>query len=67
MGKHRMPRNRVEYEDSLISAFIAGCNHGYATVHEADVHQQEYIGALEWIGRISTEEADKKLKEIRGY
>lgn len=67
MAKFAMPRNRKRFEECLINTFIAGCNHGYVVEHTHAVYEQEMIGALAWIGRITQEEADKKMEEIWRY
>lgn len=64
MAKIAMPRNRKRFEECLINTFIAGCNHGYAVEHTLDVNEQEMIGALAWIGKITSEEADEMIAEI---
>ena len=61
-----MPRNRERFEECLINTFIAGCNHGYAVEHTYGVAEQEMIGALAWIGKITQEEASKRMNEIWG-
>lgn len=65
MKKIRMPKTRAEFEFQLMTAFMAGCCHGYGVVHEVDVFEQEKIGAENWVGYISDEEMERKLYEIR--
>ena len=65
MGKKiPMPRNRQRFEECLINAFLAGCNHGYVVEHTLEVREQEMLGALEWIGRITHEEAAERMLKI---
>lgn len=61
-----MPRTRAEFEETLIITFEAGCNHGYMVEHTQGVQEQERLGAELWIGRISEEEFDNRIKEILG-
>ena len=67
MDKRRMPKTRKEFEECLINTFMAGCTHGYAVEHTVDIYEQERLGALLWIGRISEEEYNQQMKEIRGF
>ena len=64
-NKIRMPKTRKEFEDSLINAFKAGCNHGYVVEHTNSVPEQEQLGAEHWIGKISSEEFYARWDELR--
>lgn len=65
MGKKIiMPRSRERLEELLINTFIAGCNHGYAVEHTRCKDEQEMIGALAWIGRITQQEANERMEKI---
>lgn len=64
MAKIAMPRNRKRFEECLINTFIAGCNHGYCVEHTRNVCEQEMLGALVWVGKITQEEADERMEEI---
>lgn len=68
MSKRRkltMPRNRAQFEQAIINAFLAGCTHGYSVIHEKNVYEQEMTGALAWVGRITREEEAKTLEKLR--
>lgn len=67
MTKIKMPRTRAEFEEMLMDAFLSGCTHGYSVEHTENVSEQERIGALEYIGLITKEEANERLAQIRGY
>ena len=63
----RPPKTIEEYETHLINAFMAGCEHGYCIDHTQNVSEQEVLGALRWIGKISDdEELHKKWDELKG-
>ena len=62
--KLAMPRTREQFEKSVINAFIAGCEHGYSVDHTHDKAEQEFLGALAWVGRITREEASTRMIEI---
>lgn len=55
-----LPKTAEEYEMHLMHAFMAGCEHGYSIEHTQNVSEQERLGALRWIGKISDEELYKK-------
>lgn len=61
-----MPRNRKRFDECIINTFIAGCQFGYAVMHTHKMQEQEMLGALAWLGEITTEEANEKLLEIWG-
>lgn len=63
-NKIKMPKTRAEFEEYIENAFLAGCNHGYAIEHTADICEQEKIGVLHYLGKISTEEFNKKTNEF---
>ena len=63
--KIKMPKTRKEFEDFLINAFMAGCNHGYGVEHTTNVTKQEQLGAEHWIGRISNEDFYNRWDELR--
>lgn len=62
--KLAMPRTREQFEKSVINAFIAGCEHGYSVDHTRKKGEQELLGALAWVGRITREEASRRMIEI---
>ena len=62
--KMPMPKTRDDFDRSLMTAFIAGCHHGYTIVCSQNMSEQERLGAAFWIGRISKEEFDRRLAEI---
>ncbi len=62
----RPPKTIEEYETHLINAFMAGCEHGYCIDHTQNVSEQERLGAMRWIGKISVEEFYKKWDELKG-
>lgn len=63
-NKIKMPKTRAEFEECIENAFMAGCNHGYAIEHTADICEQEKIGVLHYLGKISTEEFNKRMNYI---
>ena len=65
-NKLKMPKNRAEFEKYIELAFIAGCNHGYAVEHTANLVEQEKLGALHYLHKIPEEEYVKKMEELRG-
>lgn len=67
MKKIKMPKTRAEFESCLISAFLAGCNHGYGIDHERNVTEQEMLGAEHWINGMFDEEFYERWDELRGY
>ena len=66
-AKMRMPKNRAEFEQTLINTFMAGCTHAYGVEHTIDIYGQEMLGALLWVGRITEEEYNKKMVDLRGF
>lgn len=48
----------------LMNAFRAGCNWGYGVDLSVDVAEQEILGAKQYIGEISEEEAFRKKNEL---
>ena len=62
----KMPKTKTQLVEMLKNAFIAGCNHGYAVSHEHNVHEQEELGASEWVGEITDGEMYDKWNELRG-
>lgn len=68
MGKRvkiTMPRNRKRFEECLINTFLAGCCHGYSIEHTLNVNEQEMVGALAWVGKITQEEAAERMEKIQ--
>lgn len=63
-NKIAMPRTRAQFDEQIINAFIAGCEHGYDVEHTHNKWEQEMIGALAFIGRISREEASRRMIEL---
>ena len=45
----KMPKRKADFEQAIILAFIAGCDHGFCIRHEVDINEQEMIGALKYI------------------
>lgn len=60
----KIPKRKADFEQALIQAFIAGCSHGYCVRHDVDMNEQEMIGALKYIGKISEEEYERRLMEL---
>ena len=55
--KTRMPRTKADYIKSLKSAFMAGCDWGYGVDVSAAPELQEEVGARQWVGEITLDEA----------
>lgn len=64
MNKHLMPKNKRQFEACLENAFLAGCSWGYVVEHTNKISEQEQLGADQYLGRISGEEASAKLEAI---
>ena len=62
--KISMPKTRQRFEECLINTFLAGCTHGYAVEQTKNVREQEMLGALAWIGRITTKEANGRMEKL---
>lgn len=60
--KIRVPRTKADYIESLKSAFMAGCEWGYGVDVSADPQLQAEVGARNWVGEITLDEASE-LKE----
>lgn len=63
--KRKMHKTKAEYEECLMSAFIAGCNHGYGVAHTNNIQEQERLGAEHYVGRISYEEFYERWDKLR--
>lgn len=63
-NKHLMPKNKRQFEACLESAFLEGCSWGYCVEHTNKIAEQEQIGADQYLGRISREEASAKIEAI---
>lgn len=63
----QMPKNKAQLEEMIINAFMAGCTHGYAVEHTTDIYKQEHIGALKYIGKITEEEYNQRMYDLRGF
>lgn len=64
MRKLKMPKNRKEFETQIENAFIAGCQHGYWVEHTVNISEQENLGAMWYLGKITKEELSEKMKEM---
>lgn len=60
----RMPKNQAELHRTIENAFLAGCTWGYGVDHGKNMSEQEQLGADQYIGKITPEEAHAKMLEI---
>lgn len=58
------PKNKDHLTRMLMLAFKAGCNWGYGVELAIEPEKQEELGARQFVGLISLEEALKKKTEI---
>lgn len=63
-SRHRMPKNKKQFETCLENAFLAGCSWGYGVEHTKHIAEQEQLGADAYLGRISIDEAGAKIEKL---
>lgn len=60
----RWPKNKNDLTQMLMNAFKAGCWWGYAVELAIDPGVQEELGARQYVGLITSEEALEKKQKL---